>query len=412
MDIRRDPSTGGNGDAVTGVFGTIVVGKRETLCRAGVVGRGEIHLDWPDQGTAERNWALNSALLDRMVAAGCPIRDADVSSGILRNHRGFLARERTRMRAAGLKVGADGHWRKCPRRSLLELAPVLLARARAAAATRCTTFAVPEAAPVAAWIVARVADPDLRSQAVAWLTGGTGYHDLIRLCARAALSLDASTFEPLFRSKAGAELEPLLSLWPHVLVLPTASRLSQSDLIRLRAFPVHPLGLVAEPTWADGGLLSPSEYFFHDLDHARFKVREDLLLKGLAVPDAYRDGSTIDARTGRHRAILPVAAGLVAAASLGEVATSHTRARHMLGRVRSLRETAIARAAELLLFEMVHEKSLPLEPSTIARASKDDAHVAKLWRKHSAGFFGADGPAPEVMNALSSARVALAEICA
>jgi hypothetical protein len=204
----------------------------------------------------------------------------------------------------------------------------------------------------------------------------------------------------------------MLSLWPHVLVLPMTTRLSQSDLIRLRAFPVHPLGLVAEPTWADGGLLSPSEYFFHDLDHARFKVREDLLLRGLAVPDAYRDGSTIDSRTGRHRTILPVATDMVAAASLGEIATNHPRARHMLARVRSLRGTAISRAAELLLFEMVHEKSLPLDPSTIARASKDDAHVAKLWRKHSGGFFGVDGPDLEVMNALPAAGAALAEICA
>jgi hypothetical protein len=185
-----------------------VIGKRETLCGRGVVDRREIPLDWPDQGTAERNWALNSALLDRVVAAGCPIRDADVSWGILRNHSGFLARERAQMRAAGLKLGADGHWTKRARRSLIDLAPVLLARAHAAAATGCRTFSVPEAAPVAAWIAAHVADPDLRSQAVVWLTGGLGYHDLIRLCARAALSLDASTFEPLFRSKVGTSSNP------------------------------------------------------------------------------------------------------------------------------------------------------------------------------------------------------------
>jgi hypothetical protein len=378
--------------------------------------RGEIPLDWPDQGTAERNWAINSALLERVIAAGCPIRDADVSWGVLRNHAGFLARERGQMRAAGLQLSAEGYWRKSPRRSLLELAPILLARARAAAAAGAPTFAVPEAAPVAAWIAARVADPNLRSQAVVWLTGGTGYHDLVRLCARAAVSLDASSFEPRFRSKVGDELEPMLSLWPHVLVLPTMTRLSRSDLIRLRAFPVHPLGLVAESTFADGGLLSPSEYFFHDLDHARFKVREDLLLRGLAVPDAYRDGSTIDARTGRHRAILPDAARLVTALSHADVSTSQTRARGLLSRVRTSREVVTAQAAELLLFEMVHEKSLPLDTSVIARASRNDAHLAKLWRKRADGFFGAAGPELEIdleiMDALPAARAALAELCA
>jgi hypothetical protein len=392
-------------------FGTIVVGKRETLCRAGAVRHGEVPLDWPDQGTPERNWALNSALLHRVVAAGSPIRDADVSWGVLRNDDGFLARERMQMRSAGLKLGPNGYWRKPAHRPLIDLGSVLLDRARAAAAARCRTFPIPEAAPVAAWIAARVADPDVRAQAVAWLTGGTGYQQLIRLCARAALSLDDGTFEPVFRSKVGDELEPILSLWPHVLVLPTTTRLSRSDLIRLRTLPVHPLGLVAEGTWADGGLLAPSEYFFHDLDHARFKVREDLLLRGLAVPDAYRDGSTIDARTGRHRGILSVAAELVAAASLAE-SRSRGWTRRILKPVHSLRTTATTRAAELLLFEMVHEKSLPLEPSTIGRASKDEAHVARLWQKHSAGFYGARGPEREVMNALGTARAALAEICA
>ena len=81
------------------------------------------------------------------------------------------------MRSAGLTLGAHGHWRKRARRSLIDLAHVLLARARAAAATGCRTFAVPEAAPVAVWIAARVADADLRAQAVVWLTGGGDYHE-------------------------------------------------------------------------------------------------------------------------------------------------------------------------------------------------------------------------------------------
>jgi hypothetical protein len=393
-------------------FATIVVGKRETLCRNGVVRRDEVPLDWPDQGTAARNWRLNSALLDRVMASGCPIRDADVSWGVLRNHGGFLARERMQMRAAGLKLGADGYWRRRTGRSLSDLAPVLLARARTAATAGARTFAVPEAAAIAAWIVARVNDQDLRSAAVEWLTGGMGYHDLIRMCVRAASSLDTSTTSGLFfRAKVGYELEPILSLWPHVLVFPTTTPLSKSELIRLREFPLHPLGLVDRPTWADGGLLVPSEYLFHDLDHARFKVREDLLLQGFEIPDAYRDGSTIDERTGRPRTILSFAARQVTGSTLGAVDAQSTGDRHLLARVRSMGPTDTARAVALLLFEMLHEKSLPLDPSTLGRASKDDAHVAKLWRKYSGGFFGVDGPPPEVMNALCPARAALVEMC-
>src|SRR5262249_49682561 len=106
------------------------IGKRETLLRPAALGRSEAPLDWPDQGTAERNWALNNILLDRVIAAGGPIRDADACWGLLKSHTGFLARERLQMRAAGLKLGRDGTWSRTQRRrdAMLDLAPVLMAR--------------------------------------------------------------------------------------------------------------------------------------------------------------------------------------------------------------------------------------------------------------------------------------------
>lgn len=166
---------------------------------------------------------------------------------------------------------------------------------------------------MAALIADRVPDGELRGQAAAWLSAGARYHDLIRLCACAVVAMDApgDRARAVYRPKAASEVEPMLALWPHVLVLPTTALLSMRDLIQLRAFPVHPLGVVAQPLWVDGGRASPSEYFFHDLDHARFKVREDLLTAGISIPDAYQDGSTLDPRTGRHRTILPFAVGEV-----------------------------------------------------------------------------------------------------
>lgn len=393
----------------TNAFGTIVIGKRETLRRPGVIGPGEVPLDWPDQGSPERNWVVNVTLVRWMLRAGCPIRDADVSWGVLGNDSGFLARERAQIRSAGLRMGADGYW-KAQRRSLVDLAPRLLARAHAAAEAGAQTFAFPEAAPVAAWIAARVADPALRSEAVGWLMGGAGYHDLIRLCARAVSALDPAAPPSFFRLKAGGDLEAILALWRDVLLVPTTARQSRSELVRLRMFPVHPLGLIAEPTWADGDLLTPSEYFFHDLDHARFKIREDFMRRGLDIPDAYEDGSTIDPRTGRHRAILPEVASRLAVRLHGSASSRPAAAQRLIAGVRSLRK-AEARAAELLLFELVHEKSLPLDSAALARAVADDAPVAKLWRKQGSGFFGSNRPMPEVMNALPAAAAALARIC-
>jgi hypothetical protein len=291
---------------------------------------------------------------------------------------------------------------------------VLVARASAAAAAGAPTFALPEATPVATWIAARVADPDVRAEATTWRERGARYHDLVRLSARAALALDRGDFTPIYRAKAAAELEPMLALWPHVLAVPTTVALSAADLIRLRAFPVHPLGLVAEPTWADGHFVPPSEYFFHDLDHARFKVREDCLLRELDVADAYQDGSTLDARSGRHRTILPFVTGLlpvprrIPPRSAGDTQALSARARHLLAGVRAARDVTTAQAAELLLFEVLHEKGLPLAQPALAHAFASDAHITKLWQKHAISFFGVDDPGRAVLNALPAARALLA----
>ena len=392
-----------------GPFGTVVIGKRDTLNRR-AVRVGEAPLTWPDQGTPERNWALNRLLLDSVLTAGGAIKDADAAAGRPRGHDGFLARERAHIRAAGFRLGAGGTWRRSAVPSLLALAPALLARARAAAATGATTFALPEAAPAALWITARVADPQVRQQAIRWFQRGTTYHDYVRLCARAVRAMDP-TPAPAgsangFGAKVAGELEPLLSLWPAALALPTTMPLSRGELVRLRAFPVHPLGLVDAPTWADGRWLSPSEYFCHDLDHARFKIREDLLLGGVTLPDAYQDGSTVEPRTGRHRTILPFAAGRPGVVDR----LAGRRDSHLLERVSRLPERT-RRAAELLLFEVVHEKSLPLERATLAHTCRQDGHLLKLHRKLTSDFFGVGRPPRDEVAALELARSALLELC-
>jgi len=113
-----------------------------------------------------------------------------------------------------------------------------------------------------------------------------------RLCRhRAAVGAehvlaDAVGSAPEYVPKVAGELASLLAMWPHVLLLPTSRSLSLDDLLRLRAWPLHPLGVVAQPARADGAVRSVAEYFAHDVDHARYKVREDLRVRGQAVPDA------------------------------------------------------------------------------------------------------------------------------
>ena len=238
-------------------------------------------------------------------------------------------------------------------------------RAREAAGRGDATVAMPEVGEAADWVAGEVPDPVLRAEAAAWCARGARYHDLVRLAARAALALDRGDFTPVYRPKAAAELEPMLALWPRVLAVPTTVPLSPADMIGLRALPVHPLGLVAQPTWADGSFLSPSEYFFHDLDHARFKLREDCLARASTSPmptrtdHARRPQRTPPVDPARRRRS-------DGRAAVGRVPAQWTRARALLARVARAADGATAHAAELLLFEVVHEKGLPLARPVLA----------------------------------------------
>jgi hypothetical protein len=223
---------------------------------------------------------------------------------------------------------------------------------------------------------------------------------------------------PHYVPKAAAELEPLLGLWPHVVLWPTATALSRHELVRLRAFPVHPVGVVAQPTWADGQWLGPAEFFCHDVDHARFKVREDLLARGIHVPDAYAGGSTFDAATGRHRTVIAGAAPHVDGHAWQRAAARCGMFTTWWGHLRALTATApaLAAAARWVGFELAHEKSLPLEPTAWRSALVDERPAHKLRTKWSTGFYGQQAPLAAVQQQVFAAcgrwRTLLAEAIA
>lgn len=282
-------------------------------------------------------------------------------------------------------------------------------RAEEAAVAGGSSFAVPEAVPVAERLAA-MDDGKLRTEAARWLAEGTQYHALVRLVGRAVMELDQDDVasQAVYVPKASGELEPILRLWPSVLALPAIAPLSARDLIMLRAFPVHPLGLVSAPTWADGRVCSPAEYFFHDLDHARFKIREDLSVENIQIPDAYVGGSTLDPRTGQHRLMLPAAEGKIGSMLWDRVEARRALAQRLLSLAAALGEPRAA-AAELLLFEISCEKSHSLDVNVLAREFDSNAHVEKLRRKQANGFYGPDAPTAATMAAIDEVRCLLRE---
>ncbi|MCB1058515.1 MAG: hypothetical protein KDD11_23675 [Acidobacteria bacterium] len=223
-----------------------------------------------------------------------------------------------------------------------------------------------------------------------------------------ALSDDGEAGSAVYVPKAAGEVEPLLRLWPAALAVPTPMAFEAVDLVELRAFPVHPLGLVAEPSWADGGVRSPAEFFFHDLDHARFKIREDLRVEGIEIPDAYRLGTTLDAETGQHRTILSAAESRVGSLLWGRVESRRELCARLLAFSASLAEP-LRTATELLLFEILCEKSLPLDEDVLVHELRSGAHVIKARRKQASGFYGDYASGPAVMAALEEACGVLGE---
>lgn len=240
-----------------------------------------------------------------------------------------------------------------------------------------------------------------------WLHDGDGYRRVVRLVADHVLALPRSG-EEVYVPKAQAELEPLLAAWPSVLALPTTARWSPVDLIAARAWPVHPLGVVAGPAHADGRTCSPAEFFFHDVDHARFKVRADLLARGIDVPDPYRDGSTFDAERGEHRRLMPAALPHLDASGWRDVGTRLRALARWLEAIDAEPDRAVAEAARWLLFELLHEKGLPVDAAVLTRELAGGAHVAKLRAKCAAGFYAAAGPSPAAVERLARASERLA----
>lgn len=230
------------------------------------------------------------------------------------------------------------------------------------------------------------------------------YRRLLRVSVRFVRALDRHCLaaEAVYVPKVQRELEPLLDLFPFVLLVPVRT-ISPRTLLRLRAYPIHPVGVMRTTAWADGRWCNPSEFYFHDVDHARFKVREDLLALGFDIPDAYVDGSTVDRRTGEHRAIMPAALG-VAGENLWEGADDRLQLiDRLLAAVDGEPDRSLAEAAELLLFEILHEKSLPLGVASLMRELPDEAHRQKLRRKALAGFFGPEPPTQGAIERLDEA---------
>jgi hypothetical protein len=298
-------------------------------------------------------------------------------------------------------------------------------RARAAAGDSRLPELVPTLAEAAAAVQSMHAALAARLRAIA--ADGAPYAAALAALRDFAAAVDdeARAADPslpaIYGPKVAAELAPLLRLYPDVIVFPTFAPLSPGFFVRTRVVPVHPLGLRLEPIFSDGALLSPLEYFLHDVDHARFMVREELRSRGVALPDAYQsppDGGAattlIDAARNLHRTILDGAGAAVAAATLDDPTLLSRRDAFAMGldRASAALSPPAAAAVQLLLFEMLHEKGLAFDARILREETSHPRHVDKLRHKLDSGFYGDGLTLAGESDALPAARDWLGRVLA
>jgi hypothetical protein len=75
-----------------------------------------------------------------------------------------------------------------------------------------------------------------------------------------------------------------------------------------------------------------------------------------------------------------------------------------------LRDGSLADAVEWLLFQILHEKSFPLDVPTLQRELATSRHVKLLRTKVESGFYDKNTPSSAVMNQLDAARNWLLEM--
>ena len=260
----------------------------------------------------------------------------------------------------------------------------------------------------------------LAARAEAWPNDACRYDEAVRLARDYVMLIDAAHEPGPYAARVAAEFDDALALAPVVIMLPSFETLDMVDLLRVRATAVRVIGLRERATYADGAPCTPAEFFWHDLDHVRFMVREDLAALGVAIADAYGPPdatgarSTLDGATGTHRCILTAAATALTARRTAHARLVRRATRtidHLLtGLIRSESDhSQVVAAARLTLFEVCHEKSFTPVPEILRRELMNDAHGAKIHHKLARRFWG-DAVDPSLVAHLEAARAMLMDL--
>lgn len=109
------------------------------------------------------------------------------------------------------------------------------------------------------------------------------YDDIIRFCCKFVDVIDiiirkkpGQIFPDYFhRKRYFYYMEYCIAKFPNIILFPTFDNIGATDLIKTREVPVFFLGISTTSVYADEFTLTPSEFFFHDINHSRIIYQQD-----------------------------------------------------------------------------------------------------------------------------------------
>lgn len=142
-----------------------------------------------------------------------------------------------------------------------------------------------------------------------------------------------------------------------IVLMPTCAHVGSTVLIKLRCIPVHILGVVAEPTYADQYINSPLDFWAHDVNHAR-----RTMLETERYYDTFVKHRTYFKKRNYWANVTPMDFYKEMAAF-----THDTLYSYILTRKKDREKNGMVALKKIIIFEITHEKAWPITPDSILR---------------------------------------------
>ncbi len=146
-----------------------------------------------------------------------------------------------------------------------------------------------------------------------------------------------------------------------IVLMPTCAYIGSTVLIKLRCIPVHVLGVVAEPTYADQYINSPLDFWAHDVNHAR-----RTMLETERYYDTFVKHRTYFTKRNYWANITPM--DFYKEMETFTIETLYGKEGMLTRKKKDTEEIKGLKALKkIIIFEITHEKAWPITPDSILR---------------------------------------------